>query len=151
MTSGTRRGWVVSVTPQPLFTPGKDPVPIVQEAGWAPGLVWTGAENLAPTRIWSPDRPAHSQSLYRLSYPTRIQNVYWVIFNHCNNYKLFSIKCDVVQWRHELGHERTIISFLRGATMWSDSKTPSKHLPWESVIRWRFELETSHTQSHNKY
>ena len=33
------------------FTPGKDPVPIVQEAGWAPGLVWTGAENLAPTGI----------------------------------------------------------------------------------------------------
>jgi hypothetical protein len=30
------------------FTPGKDPVPIVKEAGWAPGPVWTGAENLAP-------------------------------------------------------------------------------------------------------
>jgi hypothetical protein len=29
----------VSVTPQPLFTPGKDTVPIVQEAGWAPGPV----------------------------------------------------------------------------------------------------------------
>ena len=29
--------------------PGKDPVPIVQEAGWASGPVWTGAENLAPT------------------------------------------------------------------------------------------------------
>ena len=28
--------------------PGKDPVPIVQEAGWAPGPIWTGAENLAP-------------------------------------------------------------------------------------------------------
>ena len=27
--------------------PGKDPVPIVQEAGWAPGPVWTGVENLA--------------------------------------------------------------------------------------------------------
>ena len=26
---------------------GKDPVPIVQETGWAPGLVWTGTENLA--------------------------------------------------------------------------------------------------------
>ena len=28
--------------------PGKDQVPIVQEAGWALGPVWTGAENLAP-------------------------------------------------------------------------------------------------------
>jgi hypothetical protein len=33
--------------PWPLSTPGKDPVTIVQEAGWAPGPVWTGAENLA--------------------------------------------------------------------------------------------------------
>ena len=65
---GTRRGWGVSVTPRPLFTPGKDPVPIVQEAGWAPGPVWRGAENLAATGIRSPDRPARSQSLYRLSY-----------------------------------------------------------------------------------
>ena len=40
--------------------PGKDPVPIVQEAGWAPGPVWTGAENLAPTGIRSSDRPACS-------------------------------------------------------------------------------------------
>ena len=30
------------------FTPGKDPVPIVQEAGWAPGPVWIGAENFVP-------------------------------------------------------------------------------------------------------
>ena len=50
------------------FTPGKDPVPIVQEAGWAKGGVWTGAENLAPTGIRSPDRLALSESLYRLSY-----------------------------------------------------------------------------------
>ena len=45
---GTRRGLGVSVTPRPLFTSGKDPVPIVQEAGWAPGPVWTGTENLVP-------------------------------------------------------------------------------------------------------
>ena len=57
--------------PRPLFTPGKVPVPIVQEAGWAPGPVWTGAENLAHTGIRSSDRPARSQSLYRLSYPAR--------------------------------------------------------------------------------
>jgi hypothetical protein len=29
------------------FTPGKDPAPIAQEAGWAPEPVWIGAENLA--------------------------------------------------------------------------------------------------------
>jgi len=33
---GTRRRWVVSSTPRPHFTPGKDPVPILQEAGCAP-------------------------------------------------------------------------------------------------------------------
>ena len=65
---GTRRGRVVSITPRPLFTSGKEPVPILQETGWASGPVWTGAENLVPTGIWSADRPARSQSLYRLSY-----------------------------------------------------------------------------------
>jgi len=30
----TRRGWVVSRTPRPHFIPGKDPVPILQEAGF---------------------------------------------------------------------------------------------------------------------
>ena len=39
----------------PLFTPWKDQVPIIQEAGWAPGSVWTGAKYLAPTEIRSPD------------------------------------------------------------------------------------------------
>jgi len=38
---------------QSLFTPVKDLVPIVQEAGWAPGPVRTGAENIAPTGIQS--------------------------------------------------------------------------------------------------
>jgi len=32
------------------FTSGKDPVPIVQKAGWASVPVCTGAENLAPHR-----------------------------------------------------------------------------------------------------
>jgi len=33
-----------------------------------PVLVWTGAENLAPTGIRSPDCPARSESIYGLSY-----------------------------------------------------------------------------------
>ena len=60
-------GWS---TPRPgRFTPGKDPVRIVQEAGWAPGPVWTGEENLVHTGIRSPDCPGGSELLYRLSYP----------------------------------------------------------------------------------
>jgi len=53
-------------------TPGKDPVFVVREAGWAPEPVWTGAENLAPTGIRSPKRLACSQSLYLLSYPAHV-------------------------------------------------------------------------------
>ena len=65
---GTRRGWGVNFTPRPLFTTVKDLVSIVWLDGWAPGPVWTGAENLASTGIRSPHRPARSQSLYRLRY-----------------------------------------------------------------------------------
>ena len=71
---GTRRGWVVSSTPWPDFTPGKDPVPILQEAGWAPRPVWTGGRS-RPHRDSIPDRPVRSQSLYRLSYPAHIWHV----------------------------------------------------------------------------
>jgi hypothetical protein len=65
---GTSRGWGVSVTPRPLLTPGKDSVPIVQEAGWAPGPVWTGAKNLAPTGIRSPDRLLLNRFLLKYIY-----------------------------------------------------------------------------------
>ena len=61
----------VSVKPQLLFTPGKDPVPIVQVARWALGPVWTGAENLAPTRIRSPDhQPVASHYTNYTTQPT---------------------------------------------------------------------------------
>ena len=44
-------GWS---TPRPgCFTHGKDPVPIVQEAGWDPGAVWTGAGNPGRYSGWA--------------------------------------------------------------------------------------------------
>jgi hypothetical protein len=48
VTSGLEGGgWSA---PRPgRFTPGKDPVPVVKEAGWVPGPVWIDAKNLAPT------------------------------------------------------------------------------------------------------
>jgi len=44
------------------FTPGEDPVPTVQEAGWAAGPVWTGADNIAPTEIRFPDLATRSET-----------------------------------------------------------------------------------------
>jgi hypothetical protein len=53
-------GWSA---PRPgRFTSGKHPLPIAQEAGWAPGPVWTCEKSRPPTGIRSPDRPARSQS-----------------------------------------------------------------------------------------
>jgi len=59
--------------------PGKDPVPILQEAGWALGPVWTGGKSRLH-RDSIPDRPARSQSLYRLSYPAHKTHVIPEIF-----------------------------------------------------------------------
>ena len=64
---GARWGWMVNASPRPPNR-GNEPVPLVQEAGWDPGPVWQGEENLTPTGIRSPGRPARSELLYRLRY-----------------------------------------------------------------------------------
>jgi hypothetical protein len=56
------------------LTPGKDPVPILQEAGWAPGQVWISEENIALTGVRFPDFPIRSESLHRLRYPGPLTN-----------------------------------------------------------------------------
>jgi hypothetical protein len=62
-----RRGWVVSTTPRPLYPRGKP--------GTHRTVGWVGlragldvCEKSRPHRDSYPDRPARSQSLYRLSY-----------------------------------------------------------------------------------
>ena len=65
---------MVSSTARPHFTAGRDPVPILQVAGWAPGPVWTGGKS-RPHRDSISDRPARSQSLYQLGYPAHTENI----------------------------------------------------------------------------
>ena len=55
--------------------PWKDPVPILQEAGWAPGPVWTGGISY-PQRYSIPDDPARRQLLKQLSYPSHVQHIH---------------------------------------------------------------------------
>jgi len=75
MTAALEGGEWSAARPGPHFTPGKDLAPILQEAGWASGPVWTGGKT-RPHWDSIPDRPARSQSLYRLSYPAHIYNWY---------------------------------------------------------------------------
>jgi len=53
MTAALEGGEGSAARPGRNLLPGKDPVPILQEAGWAPGPVWAGAENFVPTGIRS--------------------------------------------------------------------------------------------------
>jgi hypothetical protein len=57
---------MVNSTPQPLYLPETQAIPIVREVGYAPGPVWTSSKSLTSTDIRSPDRLAGSESLHRL-------------------------------------------------------------------------------------
>lgn len=48
----------------PLYPQERELVLIVHGTGWVQGLVWTGAEGLAPVGVQFPDSPARSKSLY---------------------------------------------------------------------------------------
>ena len=127
MTSALRwGGWSA---PRPgRFTPWKDPVPIVQEAGQAPGPVWAGAEDLAPTGIRSPDRSARSESLYRLSYSgplwkctackiiflTLCLFFFWVGHNalHVSIWQTFVVTSSRVSSYKPSGEQNTLVSWL---------------------------------------
>jgi len=63
-------GWS---TPRPsrITSEKKEPVPILQAVGWDSIPVWTGVENLAPTKTRSPNPEAGSKSLRRLRNPGR--------------------------------------------------------------------------------
>ena len=55
MTAALEGGEWSASRPGRSLLPGKEPVPILQEGGWAPGPVWTGG-NSCPHRDSIPDR-----------------------------------------------------------------------------------------------
>ena len=102
----TKRAWGVSVTPPPLFIPGNDPVPIVQEGGWAPGPVWTGAENLAPP---PPDfdrrtvQPVASRYTDWATRPTKVSCRGWNDTSCCNYTSQWLSSFQIVRhWRRRV-------------------------------------------------
>ena len=64
---------VVNATPRPHYPREIHTVPIVQETEWAPGVGLDGCgKSRRPTGLRSPDRPARSESLYRLRCPSPV-------------------------------------------------------------------------------
>ena len=99
----TRRGWGVSVTPRPLFTPVKTRYQLYRRLGGPQGRSGQVQKISPPTGIRSPDCPARSQSLYRLRCPTRLKGIVeqyigWMkntppnlqIVRHCTIQKMFT-------------------------------------------------------------
>ena len=70
--------------PRRLHSGDETRYPFYMEWGGSQGCSGTVVENLAPTRILSPDRPALSESLQRLSY-----SVPSVLFKVGKNNKYF--------------------------------------------------------------
>jgi hypothetical protein len=61
---GARLKWMVSTTPRARYLRDRDPLFILEEAGWAPGPIWKGGEQFDATGIRSPDRPARGDRYY---------------------------------------------------------------------------------------
>ena len=74
-------------------TPRKDLVPIVQEAGWAPGPVWTGGKS-RPHRDSIPDRPARSS----IAIPTELPGPHWYYVRMINIQTVNRVKCGNTGW-----------------------------------------------------
>jgi hypothetical protein len=87
------RWLVVNAKLRPLYPSETATRPIVQKAGSAPGPVWTDMEkrkSLGPTGVRAPHSPAHSESLYRLSYPGLPPYIYTPIKIHAWNNVIFN-------------------------------------------------------------
>ena len=76
--------------PRPHFVPRKDSVPILQEAGWAPGPVWTGGKS-RPYRDSIPDRPARSSVAIPTELPGPHEGNTDIKTQNASNWNIFSL------------------------------------------------------------
>jgi hypothetical protein len=141
------------------FTPGKDPVPTVREAGWAPEPVWIGAENLAPPGF----QPVVSRYTdYAITAPS-VQN-YWFLLLRRSLHKLkeVNVNCNFQQpfrMYHLQNHRITICDEILSLpyigpihhvmrhprwTKWHCNKLSSEFLPFSLLVIVPRPLHTHH-------
>jgi hypothetical protein len=78
---GTRRGWGVSITPRPLFTPRKTRYPLYRRPGGPQGRSGHVREISPPPRFDPRTVQPVAQSLYRLSCPPHEDMVTFMIIS----------------------------------------------------------------------
>ena len=119
---GTRREWGVSVTPRPLFTAGKDLVPIVQKAVCSPGPVWTGAENLALSGF-DPRTFQLVESRYTdwATGPTKNKKQNWIfsyLFSSSRSYRFLTYLLKVKSFVLGSKREQTLVDTFFFLSVW---------------------------------
>jgi len=106
------------------------------KTGWAPGLVWTGGKS-RPRPDWILDRPAHSESLYQLSYQShKCKNI--IQRNNVSCWTLLRFQCN---WNLRLGCQRRKV---KGHLTWTKFNPPS--ILWDRKL-WVVELHCSFRQT----
>jgi len=116
---GTRRGWVVSSTPRPHFTPEKHPVPIAQEGVWALGpLLETIWEENDPRRIASGTKGCS----VNITFPT---DAYHMIqkCNMCNKTSQIELHCKPIP-RNVYHRDPTLRIWLSNLYLWFTGISP---------------------------
>jgi len=96
-------------------TPGKDPVRIVQEAGWASEPVWTGEENLAPHRDSIPGSIRVYTGIIKTWLPALMRQL------SCSVSKATAGPINLTHGAHTFG------------TMWSVCEHAIKHTKWRRI------------------
>jgi len=130
--------------------PGKDPAPIVQEAGWAPGLVWTGGKSRSTGIRSLTVQPVVSHYTHWATQP-----------RYYFNYK---VKCTIRQGLcYVLDNQGIMVQFLGGARDYLPHSTASKLALWptQTPIPWasrdhsskvnRLQHESNHSPPHKAY
>ena len=96
-----------SSTPRPHFTPGKDPVHILQEAGWAPGPVSTGGKSRLH-RDSIPERPARSS----VAIPTKLPGPQILLIKRYNSCRVLAFSTIFFHSRRSWASSDHLVIFI---------------------------------------
>ena len=103
MTAALEGGEWSTARPGRTLPPRKDPVPILQEAGWAPGLVWMGGKSHSH-RDSIPDRPAHSS----VAIPTELPGPHIMSYTGAKCTEILVEKCCSLKYMYGIWNVCTV-------------------------------------------